>query len=146
MMTAETRSKPRTPKAGLMQSAAELTDFSTGLIRLAELSPRTLTLGQMTFFLIAAMSDLRGRSTTFTEIRDTVGPVIGNSLHTTYKVFLDERGTRSDQTSAPTRLGWLLREEDPTDNRRKFLRLTNKGREVMDELSAALNPNHGKLN
>jgi hypothetical protein len=138
MTTPPRPAKPKTARAELQRSLGDLIEFSTGLIALAELSPRTLTLGQMTFFLIAAGADLKGKPAVFSEIREAIGDVIGNSLHTTYKVFLDEAGRRTDQASPSARLGWLTRVIDPQDNRRKFLHLTAKGHEVLLDLQAAL--------
>ncbi len=85
----------------------------------------------MSFFLLAARADLRGRPSTFSEIRDAVGPSVNRSLHTTYKVFLDKPLKRSDYDSNRAGLGWLTREIDPDDNRKKFLRLTQVGKDVL---------------
>ncbi|EQB12675.1 hypothetical protein [Novosphingobium lindaniclasticum] len=116
----------------------DLTDFSTALIVLAELAPERTTLAQMTFFLLAATADLSGKPATFSSIKEAVGPLINKSLHTTYKVFLDKPLTRSDYESKRQGLGWLYREENPVDNREKFLRLTAQGRNIIAELMEAL--------
>ena len=108
---------------------AELRSFSAALITVAELAPDRMTMSQMAFFLFAAMADLRGTPQTFSEIRDAAGPQIRKSLHTTYKILLDG-SRRSDRADTPG-VGWLRREEDPSDNRRKFLRLTDRGRDIV---------------
>lgn len=93
-----------------------------------------MTLPQAAFFLEAALADLRGCPTTFSELREALGPIIGKSLHTTYKVFLDEGRNRNGKREPG--VGWLTRETDPKDNRRHYLRLTDAGREVLDKLVA----------
>jgi hypothetical protein len=120
-------------KAGdaLPTHIGELRNFSAALIELAEQAPERTTAAQMAFFVLAGMADAAGKPATFTEIKDAVGPAINRSLHTTYKVFLDRVQRRSDTDVTRAGLGWLTREEDPTDNRRKYLRLTAKGRDVM---------------
>jgi hypothetical protein len=115
-----------------------LKDFSAALIELAEQAPERTTAGQMAFFLLAGMADAAGKPATFTEIKEAVGPAINRSLHTTYKVFLDRVQRRSDTDATRAGLGWLTREEDRADNRRKYLRLTPKGRAVINSLIKTL--------
>ena len=110
---------------------ANFRDLSKSLLILANEAPERTTLAQMTFFLLAGTADLAGKPSTFTEIRDRVGPTVNRSLHTTYKVFLDRPLKRSDYQSKRQGLGWLTREIDPQDNRRNYLRLTAKGRRVL---------------
>lgn len=114
---------------------SRLRDFAVPLIRAAELAPDRLTLGQLAFFIYAGMADLSGHPATFTEIRDIAGERINKSLHTTYKVLL-EGSRRSDRANTPG-VGWLYREMDPTDNRRKLLRLTRTGDEILRALTAS---------
>lgn len=113
-----------------------LKNFSAGMIVLAELAPRNLTLAQCAFFLTAAMADRAGRSATFTDLKEAVGPAVNRSLHSTYKVFLTEGRIRDGERQAG--LGWLKRETDPNDNRRKYLELTPLGHRVVDEITEAL--------
>lgn len=131
------RAQRTTTKASgsLIAHVSDLRTFSSGLLALTELGPERLTLAQSTFFLFAGIADLAGGPATFTELRDLIGPTMSRSLHTTYKVFLgeDEREAKRQQA-----LGWLLRETDAKDNRRKYLRLTNEGRRVMSEVIRAV--------
>lgn len=115
-----------------------LRDFSAALIELAEQAPERTTVAQMAFFLLAGMADAAGKPATFTEIKEAVGPAVNRSLHTTYKVFLDRIQRRSDTDATRQGLGWLTREEDREDNRRKYLRLTPKGRAVINSLIETL--------
>lgn len=125
--------------AQLTRHVGELTDFSTALIALAELVPERTTLGQITFFLLAGIADIKGSAATFTEIKEAVGPAVNRSLHTTYRLFLDRPSRRSDTGKSRDGLGWLYREENPDDNRQKFLKLTDAGRLVLAEVVEAMN-------
>lgn len=117
--------------ASLITHVGELKSFSSGLLALTELGPERMSLAQATFFLFAGIADLAGRPATFTELRDLIGPTMSKSLHTTYKVFL---GAKDREAKRQQALDWIMRETDPTDNRRKYLRLTVKGRRVMAEV------------
>jgi hypothetical protein len=112
----------------------ELRAFAEALAYLAERAPERTTAAQMAFFVFAAIADNVGKPRTFTEIKDELGPAVNRSLHTTYKVFLDREQRRSDTNATRQGLGWLTREEDLYDNRRKYLRLTDLGRAVLFEL------------
>lgn len=103
---------------------------------LGELCPERITLRQSTFFLYAALADLVGRPATFSEIRNAVGPEIGKSL-TSNLIALFYEG-RSREGRRDVGYGWLMRESDPDDRRRKYIRLTATGRRVMAELTEAL--------
>lgn len=114
----------------------DLQKFSAALVALAELSPERLTLGQAAFFLHAGIADLRGTAATFTDIKDALGDTINRSLHTTYKVLVDESRKRGERREPG--LGWLTRETDPNDNRRKYLRLTQRGRSILTDVATRL--------
>lgn len=125
------RKKLTKPQSNVSMPA--LRDFSVATVRAAELGPDRLTLGQLVFFLYAGMADLAGRPATFSEIREAAGSRINKSMHTTYKVLLDG-ARRSDRADTPG-VGWLYTETDPTDNRRKLLRLTPKGIDVLEAIT-----------
>ena len=114
--------------------ARDLRTFSQAVTYLAEQAPERTTAAQMAFFVVAGIADAMGKPRTFTEIQEELGPAINRSLHTTYKVFLDREQRRSDTEVSRKGLGWLTREEDPDDNRRKYLKLTNKGHSILREL------------
>lgn len=113
-----------------------LRDFSAALIVLSELAPRHLSMAQACFFMVAGLADRAGTATTYTDLKETLGPQVGRSLNTTYKIFLKEGRKRGGERIEG--LGWLVGELDPTDNRRKFLKLTRAGHRVIDEVAAAL--------
>lgn len=102
------------------------------MVVLAEEAPDRMTLSQGMFFLLAASADLKGKPTTYTEIKEEFGEAVNRSLHGTYRVLL------KPSRPYPNALGWLDRVEDPTDNRRKLLTLTSKGRTIIQSLIRAL--------
>lgn len=118
------------------QSTPALRNFSAGMILLSELAPRHLTMAQAAFFITAALADRAGRATTYTELKEALGPLASRSLNTTYKIFLKEGRKRDGERIEG--IGWLVAEVDPTDNRRKFLRLTRTGQRVVDDVAAAI--------
>jgi hypothetical protein len=121
---------------GLFTHAAALGNFSSAMIVLAELMPDRTTTSQAVFFLLAASADIAGKPATFTSIQEEAGDVIGKSLHTTYRVFLDG----AKRKDAPTRngLGWLKAIADPNNLREKPLTLTPVGRAIMAKLVQTL--------
>lgn len=120
----------------LFKHVGALADFSSAMIVLAEFAPKSMTMAQGVFFLLAAGADLAGRPATFSAIRDTAGPVINRSLHSTYKTLLDGPNRKDNPTQKG--LNWLYREVNPSDEREKFLRLTPEGRRVIREVITAI--------
>lgn len=122
-----------TRKSVSPQHMRDLKEFSLALITLSEQAPDRLTIAQLTFFIAAALADLRGSPATFTEIFEVIGDQINKSLRTTYKVFLDVRPRKDRPNNAPG-VGWLHRVTNPKDEREKFLKLTPKGKFVVEQL------------
>lgn len=116
----------------LFKHAGMLAELSKAMVVLAEEAPDRMTLSQGMFFLLAASADLEGKPTTYTEIKEEFGEAVNRSLHGTYRVLL------KPSRPYPNALGWLDRVEDPTDNRRKLLTLTAKGRMIIQSLIRAL--------
>jgi hypothetical protein len=64
---------------------------------------------------------------TLTQLKDTLEGAPGGAVRTTYGIFFEQRrGVRH--------LGWLWQEPCVEDGRVKWLRLTSKGEEVVDQL------------
>lgn len=127
MKTKTTKTPTATKPDALFKSVSKLAGLSAFLLYLAEEGNDRLTINQAAFFLIVAAADARGVPQTMGEIMENGEGVLNQSLKTTYKVLL-----------APTPaykgigLGWITREPDPDDERRKYLRLTPKGKAVVD--------------
>lgn len=119
----------------LYASVKDLASFSAAMLYLAEAGNDRLTINQTAFFLIAAAADARGRALTLTELMESTDGVLGRSVANTYKVLLEAEGRRPKTASS---LGWLYREPDRDDERKKYLRLTKKGRSVAKAALLAL--------
>jgi hypothetical protein len=118
---------------GLYEFVKPLASLSAGMLYLAEAGHERLTINQAAFFLLVAAADARGAPLTLQEILDSTEGIIGRSIQNSYKVLLEPRG-RDPKDYA---LGWLSREVDPDDERRKYLRLTQKGRDVASAVMLA---------
>ena len=113
---------------GLFKSLDRLSGLSAFLLYLAEEGNDRLTINQATFLFMAATADLRGAPLTLSEIMALGQGTLTQSLKTTYKVLLEPT------PSYRAGLGWIMREPDPNDERKKYLRLTKKGRHVIKEV------------
>lgn len=91
-------------------------------------TPAHLSTGQLAAFVLAAMCDEGGEPTTMTQLRETLKGAAGASIHTTYSIFLKPSKSR------PKALGWLSQGFDPKDARARPLRLTTKGRRIVDKM------------
>lgn len=118
------RPKTTTSSASLSTHVGELASASAFMLFLAEAGGDRLTISQAAFFMLAAAGDARGRPLTMTDLMEDAKGIIGPSVANTYKVLLEPTKTH------PIGLSWLKREPDPDDERRKYLRLTDKGRSV----------------
>lgn len=118
---------------GLFKQIGALGEFSETLTLLTALLPERITLSQATFFLMTASADIAGKQPTFTEIKDVLGPAVNRSLHSTYRSLL------TPSKAVPHGAGLLERFENPDDNRQKILKLTKKGRELINQLIVQLN-------
>jgi hypothetical protein len=113
----------------------DLASLSAALFYLAEAGNDRLTINQAAFFLIVAAAEARGVPVTLKEVMEATDGVLGQSIKNTYKVMLEAEGRQPKTNSA---LGWLKRELDLDDERRKYLRLTPKGRSVAKAALLAL--------
>ena len=110
---------------------------------LAEQLPERATVGQTSTFLAAAVHDMTGNPATLTDLKDTLGPRMGRSIHTTYQLFLDRDIVRGDRPVVKG-LGWLTQEGDRKDYRKKYLRLTPRGRSVVQMILEEFDGNQNK--
>lgn len=120
--------------SALFASVKPLASLSAALLYLAEAGHDRLTINQAAFFLLVAAADARGRPTTLTEVLEGTDGILGKSIVNSYKVLLEPHGAHPKDFA----LGWLSREPDPDDERRKYLRLTEKGKSVAKAAMLAL--------
>jgi hypothetical protein len=123
-----------TENTDIFALAKPLASLAAGILYFAEAGHDRLTINQAAFFLLAATADARGKPVTLTEIMEMSDGVIGRSIANSYKVLLEP--SRKDFA-----LGWLVREPDPDDERRKYLRLTPKGRDAAKAALQAISKN-----
>ena len=105
---------------------SELRTVSRFILRLADVGSDRLSTNQAAFFMLAAAADASGKPTTRQEIVDAVGDRIGKSIRNSYRQLLQPSRVY------PKALGWLRTEENPMDLRENVLRLTDKGRSVVE--------------
>lgn len=111
--------------------AAEILRWSRGLFLLSRHAPNRLSLPQAAIFLAAAVCDRAGHPGSISSLKETLGPVAGRSVKNSYQVFLDPKESRFGK------LGWLRRTVNPLDARERLLRLTPKGRRVIDQVAGS---------
>lgn len=114
---------------GLNRYVTDLRHFSEMMMVLAEMAPDRMTMSQTLFFVMSAAADLAGQQPTYTDIKESIGPALNKSLHTTYRILMEP------SPKFPKGLGWLTTETNPADMRVKFLRLTPEGRRVIKTLA-----------
>ena len=90
-----------------------------------------LTVRQVLFFLAVACMDLRGTPASPACLREIYGS-LGRSIETSKDQLL----TKTEQN--PDALDWLVSEQDQNDRHCEYLRLTPKGREVIEALSKVM--------
>ena len=103
-----------------------LRELSKFLSTMAAVASDRLSLTQAAFFMEAATADAAGKPTTRTEIIAANSLWIGRSIKNSYRQLLEPSRVY------PNSLGWLRSEENPLDAREKVLRLTEKGKEVVE--------------
>lgn len=112
--------------------------FTTAILELANELPNRVTIRQLLAFAMILEEVSLGRSTTIKGLRTKAGndkrgaEVLGQSIGRTYQIFLAP--TRKE----PDGLGWLYVEENESDRREKFLRLTKEGEAVALKLARIL--------
>jgi hypothetical protein len=109
-------------------NAHQLLNWSRGLFILASHTPARLSLPQAAIFLLAATCDSAGQAMSITRLRETLEPLAGHGIKNSYQIFL-ELGDGS-----LGRLGWLRRVQNPLDAREKFLKLTPKGKCIINKV------------
>lgn len=116
----------------------DLEHVSLALRLIAAELPQRTTLRQALAFVTVAMMDAAGQSVTLSELNEDLGddrtgnPMLGTAFDRVFDTFLEPT------KRIPTGLGWCFKEVDEDDLRKKYLRLTPKGRDVAKRLIEAL--------
>lgn len=133
----QSTSAGRTSNALPARSAADLETLSGVLSAVVKFAPERVSVRQLLFFCIVAYQDVSNTPTTLTEavalagdseLFDEAGsrkPMLGRGIERSFNVFLPPT------KKTPDALGWLEQVPDEDDRRRKVLRLTPKGREIV---------------
>ena len=90
---------------------------------LAEALPSRLSIRQALAFIYVAEAEHRGQQITMSDLKEYFGDE-GKSVANTFEVFYDSKDRD------PHCVGWVTQENDPSDRRKKFLRLTAEGHRV----------------
>jgi hypothetical protein len=114
----------------MMEERLTFRQWSQGICLLSSYVPNRLSLPQASFFALAALCDRAGRPGYIKELREALGDRGGRSVQNSYRVFLAPTEDRRDG------LGWL-RHGYANDGRKRLVRLTPKGRAVMEKVLAA---------
>lgn len=118
----------------LWKRVSELGGFSASLLYLAEAGSGRLTLQQAAFFLLAATADAAGSPATRSQLMEAHEGSLRSALRNSYRQLLEPSRVH------PNALGWLTTEENPLDAREQLLKLTDKGKAVIDAALVALEP------
>lgn len=125
--------RPATP-GSLWKRVSELGASSAFLMYLADAASEKMTLRQAAFFMLAAAADASGRPATRTQLLASQELPPKSAVRNSYRQLLEP------SRPYPDALGWLSVEENPLDAREQFLRLTDKGKAVVEGALLALAP------
>ena len=118
----------------LWNRVADLKVAADYLIYLAGAASDRLTLTQGAFFVIAAAADAAGKPATRSGLIMAYEKQFRGSIRNSYRQLLEP------SRSYPKALGWLAIERNPNDDREQLLRLTKKGKSVVEHVLIALEP------
>ena len=121
----------------LWRHVGELASSSDFLMYLAEAGSDRMTMGQAAFFMLAATADAKGVPVTRSQLLAASGVELRPSLRNSYRTLL------APSRLYPHGLGWLDTEDNPEDEREQFLRLSDRGRAVIQGALLALFPMTG---
>jgi hypothetical protein len=132
----EVRLKKQNTSLPLWKRVGELAASSAFLLYLADVGSDRLSLTQVSFFMLAATADAAGKPATRSEIIQTHEESFKGSIRNSYRQLLEPARLY------PQALGWLTTETNPMDSREQILRLTEKGKAVVEGALVALDPIH----
>lgn len=118
----------------LWQRVPELAGSSAFLLYLADVASDRLSLTQAAFFMLAATADASGKPATRSSIIQAYEDTFRGSIRNSYRQLL------APSRLYPKGLGWLEIELNQNDSREHILRLSKKGRSVIQGAILALEP------
>lgn len=107
--------------------------LKSALLVLLENVDSRFSLPQAIFFLEVAVSSMRGRDPTYSEVKASFGEVFSSGLNSSYTTLLVP-----DSKSSERGLGFIARKSNPNDLREKILTLTPEGRAVVAKMIEAI--------
>lgn len=119
----------------LRSDLMQLKAFSAGVDRLARAMPGRTSIRQALAFIMLGEQIIDGQEVVISDLRhnggeDNLGnPLFDESIGRSYQLFLDE-----PTKDYPTPLQWIRLETDPSDRRRKIVRLTAKGEAMLKQV------------
>lgn len=104
---------------------------------ISEVVPARTSLRQMLFFAIVSQANAMGRSITFSDVIELLKDGAGHKgdfrgLERSVAIFYEANRRNPDG------LGWIRLEPDPDDLRKKYLRLSDEGTEVVGDMVEAM--------
>lgn len=118
----------------LWKRVGELGASSAFLLYLSSVGSDRLSVTQAAFFMLAATADAAGQPATRSQLIEAHEEDFKGSIKNTYRQFLEPTRTH------PNGLGWLTQESNPDDYREKILKLTPRGRRVIEGALLSLMP------
>lgn len=118
---------------GLLSTSADAFEHLAAVMQIiAEAVPARCSARQVLAFCIIVYANAKGQSVTLSQVREVAGEGLGQSIEKTIQMFF------SPSKNQPDALGWLEQEVDEDDRRKKYLKLTARGRHVANEIARAL--------
>lgn len=117
----------------LLSTSADAFEHLAAVMQIiAEAVPARCSTRQVLAFCIIVYANAKGQSVTLSQVRETAGEGLGQSIEKTIQMFF------APSKQHPDALGWLEQEVDEDDRRKKYLKLTARGRHVANEITRAL--------
>ena len=123
-----------TTPSRLKEGAGEFMAFAKALQTIAFEIPARTSLRQVYAFALIVEANSLGKSIIVSDLKEIAGadktgePIFGQSIGRSYQLLMEP--TKRD----PDGLGWIKLETDEDDQRRKIVRLTQKGEAIANQL------------
>lgn len=127
-----------TAPSRLKEGAGEFMAFAKALQIIATEIPARTSLRQVYAFALIVEANSLGKSIIVSDLKEIAGadntgePIFGQSIGRSYQLLMEP--TKRD----PDGLGWIKLETDEDDQRRKIVRLTNKGEAIANHIRRTL--------